>query len=67
MIDTSTIHGTGEAIRSLVVERTVDADPLSAWHDWASSGSLTAWWPAPNTSSELRVGATRDRGMCATR
>lgn len=56
MFDTSTIHGTGEGIRALVVERTVDTDPLAAWRDWTSSDSLTAWWPVPRTNIELRVG-----------
>lgn len=56
MIDTSTIHGTGDGIRSLVVERTMDTDPMSAWRDWTSADSLTAWWPVPQTNIELRVG-----------
>ncbi len=56
MFDTSTIHGAGEAIRSLVVERSVDADPMSAWRDWTSSRSLAEWWPVKETRIDLRVG-----------
>lgn len=55
-IDTTTIPASGSHIRSLVKVVDIDTDPATAWSDWASSERLTAWWTAPATNIELRIG-----------
>jgi uncharacterized protein YndB with AHSA1/START domain len=54
--DEARVAAVGPDVRSLVVERTVDAAPMTAWSDWASSDGITSWWLVPRTRIELRVG-----------
>ena len=56
MIDPSTIPARGPDIRSLIVERSIDADAMSVWADWASADGVTRWWPVPSAEIDLRIG-----------
>ncbi len=56
MIDTSTIAGHGDQVRSLVKQVIIDTTPQTAWQGWASADGLTAWWNVPETNIDLRVG-----------
>jgi uncharacterized protein YndB with AHSA1/START domain len=56
MIDTSTIPAVGSDIRAITKEASVQSDPMSVWSAWTSSEEINAWWGAPASNIELRVG-----------
>ncbi len=55
-LDTSTIAASGPDIRSLIKEEDIAAAPMEVWSAWTSNEGVAAWWGAPRTNIELRIG-----------